>query len=59
MANRFPLRWLLPVVALCLAATLGGCIAYPAYPVYPSYGYGYAGPYYGGGFGWGYGGWHR
>ena len=61
MANRFHLRWLLPLAVLGIAATLGGCIAYP---VYPPYGYGYGGPYYGGGYGWGYGwgyggGWRR
>ena len=37
-------RALLPLIALGLAAVLGGCVAYPAYP---GYGYGYS-PYYGG-----------
>jgi hypothetical protein len=60
MISQFRMRWLLPLAALGLVATLAGCIAYPAYPVYPGYGYGYAGPYYGGGYGWGHGGgWHH
>jgi hypothetical protein len=51
----------LPLVALALAAVLGGCVAYPAYPEYGGgyYGGGYYGaPVYSGGvvaFG---GGWH-
>lgn len=54
------------LAALGLAATLGGCVAYPAYPDY-GYGYGY-GPYYGaypsgyvaigGDWGWHGDGWH-
>ena len=52
-------RALLPLAVLGLAATLGGCVAYPAYP---AYGYGYGGPYYGGYYGGAYGGgwrgWH-
>lgn len=52
----------LALAALGLAATLGGCVAYPAYP---DYGYGY-GPYYGGypsgyvavGGDWGWHDWH-
>jgi hypothetical protein len=54
-------RGLLPLVALALAVSLGGCVAYPAYPDYGGgYGGGYYGaPYYSGGvvaFG---GGWHN
>lgn len=40
-------RIVLALAAMGLAATLGGCVAYPAYP---DYGYGY-GPYYGGYYG--------
>jgi hypothetical protein len=60
MANRFGARLLLPLAAIGLAATLGGCVAYPAYPAYPAYGYGYGygAPYYGGAYvGIGGGGW--
>ena len=43
----------LPLVALALAAVLGGCVAYPAYPEY-------GGGYYGGGWhGHGWRGHHR
>lgn len=62
MANRFRLPKFLPLAALALAASLGGCIAYPAYPAYPGYAAypAYGGVYYGGGYGWGYGGgWRR
>jgi hypothetical protein len=69
-AGEFPVRrWLIPLAAIGLAGTLGGCVAYPAYPAY-GYGPGYV---YepppvvvgvGGGWGWGHhwhggwGGWH-
>jgi hypothetical protein len=63
MANRLRPNLLLSLAAIALAATLGGCVAYPAYPTYGA-GYGYGRPYYGGvyvapGGGWrGYDGWH-
>ncbi|PPQ28136.1 hypothetical protein [Rhodopila globiformis] len=67
MAHPFGSRFILTLAALALAATLGGCVMYPAYPGYGYYGY--PGPYYGGSYvgvgggwyrggGWG-GGWHR
>ena len=51
-------RALRPLLALTLAALLGGCVVYPGYPGY------YGGPYYGGGVvafggGWHDHGWHR
>ena len=55
-------RVLLPLgVALALAVSLGGCVAYPAYPTYGG-GY-YGAPYYSGGVvayggGWRGHGWH-
>ncbi|MFO1024252.1 MAG: hypothetical protein U1E70_03625 [Acetobacteraceae bacterium] len=52
------MRILLPVALLLLAgATLGGCIAYPAYPAY-GYGYPPGGAYVAVGNGWG-GGYHH
>jgi hypothetical protein len=47
MASQLRPRPLLLLAVIGLAATLGGCVAYPAYP---TYGYGYGGPYYGGGY---------
>lgn len=59
MAKQFRVRWLLPLAALGLVVSLGGCVVYPDYPGY-GYGYGYHGPYYGGGYGWGHeGGWRH
>lgn len=64
MARLFRFHTLLPMVAVCGAAMVGGCVAYPAYP---TYGYGYPQPYggsyvaIGGGWhdgGWRGGGWH-
>ncbi len=55
------LRSILPLVALGVAALLGGCVVYPGYPAYgyASPGY-YVGGYYGGGHGGERGGgWHR
>lgn len=60
-----PIRRIVPpaLAALCLAALLGGCVAYPAYPGYGYYGpgYGYAPGYvaFGGGWGWHGGGWRH
>ena len=59
MSRLFGGRRILTLAVLALAATLGGCVVYPAYP---GYGYGYPGPYYGGpyvgvGGGWHYRGW--
>ncbi len=59
MARQSVLRLMLPLVALGLAAVLGGCVVYPAYPAYPAYGYGYGTPYYGGVYVGGGGGWRR
>jgi hypothetical protein len=53
MQMRFSLRPVLTLAILGLGMLLGGCVvypAYPAYPAYPGYGYGYAAPYYGGGY---------
>ncbi|WP_428485757.1 hypothetical protein [Rhodopila sp.] len=65
MAGRVPGRFVLPLVALGVAAMLGGCVAYPAYPGYsgyagyPAYGYGYGyTPYNSGGYIALGGGWH-
>jgi hypothetical protein len=60
MPRRSRLRSMLPLAAVCVAAILGGCVAYPAYPSYPTYGYGYGypAPYYGGVYVGGGGGWH-
>ena len=43
MFSKLRNRGLLPLMALALAAALGGCVAYPAYPEY-------GGGYYGGGY---------
>lgn len=73
MAQLFPMRLLLPAMALMAAGLLGGCVVYPAYPSQGYYGGGYyGGPYggggavivggggwRGGGSGWYGGGWYR
>jgi hypothetical protein len=55
----YGLRPLLLTALIGLAASLGGCVAYPSYPAYPSnQTYGYGSLYYGGGYGgFGGGGW--
>jgi hypothetical protein len=51
MVRSSRLRRLMPLAALALVMTLGGCYAYPAYPGYGYYGGGYYnGGYYNGGY---------